>query len=149
MLSLLIASSIYLHHKNYFSITDAIGFLQNYPITAPAMFISLYALLSILLVPTLPLNLAAGMLWGWAWGAVLSLLGVVFGACIAFFMARYIGYDFIRNRLKDKHWHLLWSSIDSYGWKAVAFARINPVFPSAPLNYFFGLTKISCALTKK
>ena len=145
VLAAIMASASYLHYKGYYSLADAITLLEAHPIAAPAIFIVLYAVLSVLMLPTLPLNLAAGMLWGWAWGTVLSLFGVVMGASIAFFIARYVGHDFIEKHLQGKHWQMLWRLIESYNWKAVAFARINPVFPSAPLNYFFGLTNISFA----
>lgn len=145
MLSLAIGVSgaIYMHHRGYYSVAETLTFLRWHPLMAPLLFVALYALLSILLLPTLPLNLAAGVLWGWWLGTLLTLLGVVFGASCAFFIARYIGRDFVARRLQGKHWGMLWRVIEAKGWKAVAFARINPIFPSAPMNYFFGLTSIS------
>lgn len=141
-LALGILSAIYAHHHGHFSIAGALVFFQLHPIIAPFFFVMLYALLSVLLLPTLPLNLAAGMLWGWLWGTVLTLFGMVLGASLAFLIARYLGRVFVTQRLHGKHWQLLWRAIETRGWKAVAFARINPIFPSAPLNYFFGLTGI-------
>ncbi len=32
---------------------------------------------------------------------------------------------------------------DRNGWKFVAFARINPIIPTGPLNYLLGLTSLS------
>src|SRR4249919_2148560 len=32
---------------------------------------------------------------------------------------------------------------DQGGWKFVAFARINPIIPTGPLNYLLGLTSLS------
>lgn len=143
ILAIGIASAIYMHRHGYFSINEAVGFLRQHPVVAPILFVALYASLAVFLLPTLPLNLAAGMLWGWLWGTVLALAGVVLGASLAFLVARYLGRDFVTKRLHGKHWQLLWRAIETHGWKAVAFARINPIFPSAPLNYFFGLTHIA------
>ncbi len=134
--------AIYAQRQGYISFAATLAFLHSHPVFAPIAFVVLYALLSLLLVPTLPLNLAAGVLWGWFWGTVLALFGVVVRASIAFLIARYLGRDFVSRRLQGRAWQLLWQTIESRGWKAVAFARVNPIFPSAPLNYFFGLTAI-------
>lgn len=142
ILAIGIAGAIYAH-SGQFSVAETMGFFRQHPVIAPLLFVFLYALLAILLLPTLPLNLAAGMLWGWFFGAIFTLIGVVIGASLAFFVARYLGRDFVEKRLQGRHWQPLWRTIDANGWKAVAFARINPVFPSGPLNYFFGLTSIA------
>jgi len=34
-------------------------------------------------------------------------------------------------------------NVNEQGWKIIAFTRINPIFPTGPLNYFYGLTSIS------
>lgn len=138
-----IAGGIFMHHHGYYSPAETLEFLRHHSVIAPIIFIVLYVLLSIFLLPTLPLNLAAGVLWGWGLGTLLTLFGMVSGASIAFFIARYLGREFVTQNLRGKIWRMLWSAIETRGWKAVAFARINPVFPSAPLNYFFGLTGIA------
>ena len=143
ILAIGIGSAIYMHRHGYFSLTEALDFFRLHPIIAPLVFVALYTLFSVLLLPTLPLNLAAGVLWGWLWGTVLALVGVVLGASLAFLIARYLVRDFVTRHLYGKHWRLLWRAIETEGWRAVAFARINPIFPSAPLNYFFGLTGIA------
>ena len=35
--------------------------------------------------------------------------------------------------------------IDQNAWKVVAFVRLNPAFPSGPVNFIFGLTSINFA----
>lgn len=134
--------AVWAQRAGYVSPAEAIHFLRLHPVIAPALFIALYAIFAVFLLPTLQFNLAAGMLWGWFAGASLALVGVMLGASLAFLIARYLGRDFVVNHLHGKHWQLLWRAIESNGWKTVAFARINPIFPSAPLNYFFGLTGI-------
>ena len=34
------------------------------------------------------------------------------------------------------------NNVNESGWKIVAFTRVNPIFPTSLLNYFYGLTSI-------
>jgi len=119
--------------------------IDEYPVFAPALFVITYALLVALLIPTLPVNLAAGVLWGGFWGGVLATIGSALGAVLAFHLARTsLGKLFARkydNRLMN--WIIC--QIDENAWKVVAFVRLNPAFPSGPVNFIFGLTSINFA----
>lgn len=116
--------------------------IAEYPVFAPVLFVIGYALLVALLIPTLPVNLAAGVLWGGIWGGILATLGSALGALIAFFLARTsLGKPFAHkydNRLLN--WIIC--QIEVNPWKVVAFIRLNPAFPSGPVNFLFGLTSI-------
>ncbi len=125
--------------ERFFSLID------EYPVTAPIIFVIAYALLVALLIPTLPVNLAAGVLWGGIFGGVLATLGSALGAVAAFLLARTsLGKPFAHqydNRLLN--WII--RQIDENAWKVVAFVRLNPAFPSGPVNFIFGLTSINFA----
>jgi uncharacterized membrane protein YdjX (TVP38/TMEM64 family) len=58
--------------------------VNAYPLAAPLAFVPAYALASTFLIPTLPLNIAAGVLWGPIVGTFLALAGSVLGALTAF-----------------------------------------------------------------
>ena len=116
--------------------------LANYPRLAPILFVSTYTILSVVLVPTLPLNIGAGFLWGPLWGTFLSILGATSGAICAFLIARYLGGDYFNQQFRHSAWIWLRNEIDKNAWKSVAFTRINPIFSFGPLNYFFGITSI-------
>ena len=114
----------------------------DHTFSAVALFLLIYGLAAAAAIPTLPLNLAAGWLWGPVAGGVISALGAACGATIAFGAARTLFGQPLRRRF-DNHF-LSWAQeeFDSKGWRFVAFVRLNPVFPSGPLNYLFGLTSI-------
>lgn len=116
---------------------------RAHPIVAPAVFILIYALMVVLLIPTLPLNLGAGIIWGTAFGTLLTIVGFTIGATLAFLIARHLHIRKIAEQFGGGAWVWLESVVKDAGWKAVAFTRINPAFPSGPVNYFFGLTTIS------
>jgi len=119
-----------------------LGILQAYPVMAPALFLLLFVFMTVVLVPTLPLNLLAGFLWGPYWGSLASVVAATSGALCAFLISRYLAGDYCRRRFKNPAWLWLQDEIDRRGWKAVAFVRINPIFSSGPLNYYFGITPV-------
>ncbi len=144
MLSM-VAVFLYFRHTGYLTPDNVLLYLRQYPTLAPIMFMLIYALMVTFLLPTLPLNLAAGFLWGSLFGCALSIAAATLGASWSFLLARYLGRDFLEERFTNRAWRRLRHEIDKQDWKAVAFTRINPVFPFGPLNYYFGLTSISFA----
>jgi uncharacterized membrane protein YdjX (TVP38/TMEM64 family) len=131
-----------LRQYGYFAPDSIVWFLKSHPVIAPVVFAVVYAVMVMCLVPTLPLNLGAGLIWGPYWGGILTVIGAGTGAAVAFLAARYIVADYLNARFNNTAWFWLREEIHSKGWKAVAFTRINPVFPFGPSSYFFGLTAI-------
>ena len=115
----------------------------HYPIISIYLFILTYAILVIASMPTLPMNLAAGFFWGSVLGGIYATLGVTIGGWVSFTLAKSI----IGKKLTRKFDNRLISNVqqefDQNGWKYVAFARMNPIIPTGPLNYLLGLTSIS------
>lgn len=116
---------------------------DHYPISAVLLFMLVYAASVIAALPSLPLNLAAGFFWGGLAGGIYSTIGVTLGGWISFLAARWL----IGQPLAD-HFESIWvrkvqEEFDRNGWKFVAFARINPIIPTGPLNYLLGLTSLS------
>jgi len=116
---------------------------DNHPVGAVMLFILIYAISVIASVPSLPLNLAAGFFWCGLVGGVYSTLGVTIGGWVSFAVARWlIGQPFAETF--DNKWaRKVQREFDQGGWKFVAFARINPIIPTGPLNYLLGLTSLS------
>ena len=95
-----------------------------------------------LFLPGLPLTVAAGILFGPFWGVVYAITGATIGASIAFLIARYIGRDWVEQRITGERLKRLDQEVARHGWKVVAFTRLIPLFPFNMLNYAFGLTRI-------
>jgi uncharacterized membrane protein YdjX (TVP38/TMEM64 family) len=117
-------------------------FIQNNKILAPFLFIAFFILMNVSVLPTLPMNLGAGLLWGPFWGTLISVIGATCGAGCSFIIARYLAHDYCRKKLQNPKWLRLFNVIEGNGWKIVAFTRLDPIFASGPLNYLFGLTPI-------
>lgn len=116
--------------------------IDEYPVTAPIIFVIAYAVLVALLIPTLPVNLAAGVLWGGIWGGILATIGGALGAIIAFLFARTSLGQPLAKRYDNRLLKWMTDQLENNAWKVIAFVRLNPAFPSGPVNFLFGLTSV-------
>ena len=115
----------------------------QYPIISIYLFILTYAILVIASIPTLPMNLAAGFFWGSVPGGIYATLGVTIGGWVSFTLAKTIIGKKLTQKFDNKLVSNVLQEVDQYGWKFVAFTRLNPIIPTGPLNYLLGLTSIS------
>jgi len=127
----------------YFDEAAVFSRIERFSTFGPLLFIGIYVGASLLFIPTMPLNIGAGVLWGGLLGGVYSVAGSVLGAFLAFLISRTAFGKALTSKFDNKI--LLWLNKEMSGkpWKVVAFTRLNPIFPTALLNYLFGLTSIS------
>lgn len=116
---------------------------DNYPIGVILLFLGIYALSVIAVLPSLPLNLAAGFFWGGLMGGFYSTIGVTLGGWISFILARSLVGRPLTLNFQNKWARIIQIEFEKSKWKFVAFARINPIIPTGPLNYLLGLTSLS------
>jgi len=143
MIVLLIVGGVYLNQQGIFSADALKNILSRHPVAAPAIFLLIYAVAPALFLPSIPITLAAGFFWGPVWGVIFSITGATMGACLPFFLSRYLFQDAVKARIPEERWNWLQDKVSQHGWKAVAFTRLIPVFPFNLLNYLFGLTPIA------
>lgn len=146
ILSLLVALSIWIwlnYQSGAFSPMIIEQFRNEYPIWSVIVFILIYTISVITILPSLPLNLAAGFFWGGILGGIYSTIGVTFGGYISFLIARLLIGQPLAKQFENKWVVKVQKEFKRNGWKFVAFARINPVIPTGPLNYLLGLTALS------
>jgi uncharacterized membrane protein YdjX (TVP38/TMEM64 family) len=94
-------------------------------------------------VPSVPLDIAAGLTFGLFWGTLYVLIGAELGALIAFLIARRLGRPRLARRLPAA----AMASIDTLtarrGVRALILMRLLPVFNFDWVSYAAGLTSIS------
>jgi uncharacterized membrane protein YdjX (TVP38/TMEM64 family) len=117
--------------------TDQLGPL------APVCFIAAYVLGVVAFVPSLPMTVLAGLLFGPLWGTCYSSIASTLGACLAFVIARYAARDVV------EHWVGRWpvlARLDRatahHGFRLVMVTRLVPIFPFNVQNYAYGITGI-------
>lgn len=115
--------------------------VRSYGLWAPAAFVAVYTLATVLFLPGSVFALAGGALFGPMWGAVYNLTAATTGATLAFVVARYLASDWVANKSGGRLKQLI-DGVEAEGWRFVAFVRLAPLFPFNLLNYALGLTRI-------
>jgi uncharacterized membrane protein YdjX (TVP38/TMEM64 family) len=111
---------------------------------AKPAFVALHVLSVVAFVPSVLPTFAAGVVFGFAWGLPLTLLGAGLGAALAFWLGRTAARGWVERRFAhDPRFQALSRLARERGWKIVAMARLTPIFPFSIGNYAFGVTSIS------
>ncbi|HEY7391300.1 MAG TPA: TVP38/TMEM64 family protein [Bryobacteraceae bacterium] len=132
----------WLRKEGLLQLDTILRYRTAHPFAFVFLFISAYAVSVVFAVPTLPLNLAAGALWGPILGGVIAVAGMGSGAIAAFCAARFLFGQPLARRFDNRLVSWLQEEFEKSGWRFIAFLRLNPVFPAGPLNYILGLTSI-------
>lgn len=93
-------------------------------------------------IPSMPLDLAAGGVYGPFWGTVYAVLGAEIGAIISFSLARSLGHETIARWFK-RSILLCQRCRDRQLMLFVVFARLLPMFSFDIISYGAGLTAMS------
>lgn len=112
---------------------------------APVLFLLIYCMATLMLLPTMVLTLAGGAIFGPLLGTVLNLIGATFGAAISFLITRHLIYDWFSSK-KGERLDKLIAGVDQRGWMFVAFLRLFPIIPFNLVNYGMGITGIKFRL---
>ncbi len=116
---------------------DALG------VWGPLAFMLGYAIATLAFIPGSLLTLAAGALFGIAWGTLYVFVAASVGACAAFLVARYVARGTIERRLEgNPKFAAIDEAVGGEGRKIVTLLRLSPVFPFNLLNYALGLTQV-------
>ncbi len=117
------------------------SWLHRMGIWAPIIYILIYAIATIFILPSTPLNLSGGAIFGSLWGTVWTSIAAILAAMLSFGFSRTIGRKFVEQKLAGK-----WQSIDRemhHGGFFYMFAiRLLPLIPYGLVNFAAGLTSI-------
>jgi len=120
--------------------------LQNYrlqhPLTVLGVFVTVYTVVCALPIPAVAiLTLAAGMLFGFIDGLVVVSFSSAVGATLAFWLARYLGQEFVHKVLGKKITGVD-RELDNAGFIYATSLRLIPGIPFFVINTALGLTTI-------
>lgn len=111
---------------------------------APVVFVLVMAAAVVLPVPTFPLDVLAGEVFGPLLGTLYAVSGATLGAMVSFLLARWLGREFIARFLKG-HINFCRRCSDRLLTKVVFLARLVPAVSFDVVSYGAGLTKMSLA----
>jgi len=118
--------------------------IQSVGYLAPLLYLLIYSIAPVLLVPGWIITIAGGLAFGPLWGTVLTVVGATIGATLAYFVGRFLGRDFVTRLLKEKFKTI--ASLDeqaaSRGFEVIFFLRLIPLVPFNVLDYMAGISKI-------
>ncbi|MGC9527320.1 MAG: TVP38/TMEM64 family protein [Limnospira sp.] len=118
------------------------NWLDRAGIFAPILYIIIYTIATILLLPSSPLNLTGGAIFGLWMGTVWTSIAAIIAAIIAFIFTRTVGRKAVEKRLAGR-----WKAMDAEirrGGRFYMFAiRLLPLFPYGLVNFTAGLTSVT------
>ena len=135
------AAALAFFYRDRLNIAALDSLIKNAGFIGPVLFMSVYAVATILFLPGSVLTLAGGALFGPVWGTFYNLTGATLGATLAFLAARYLASDWVSRRAGGRLKQLI-DGVENEGWRFVAFTRLVPLFPFFLLNYALGLTRL-------
>ena len=123
---------------------DTLVWISGLGSVAPLIFIAIYILACVLLLPGAILTLGAGVVFGVVKGSIVVSIGSTLGATCAFLVGRYLARGWVSGKISgNEKFKVVDEAVAREGWKIVLLTRLSPVFPFNLLNYAFGLTKVS------
>ncbi|MBV1883194.1 MAG: FAD-dependent oxidoreductase [Pseudomonadales bacterium] len=115
---------------------------SDFPFLVAFGFLGIYILVTALSLPGATImTLAAGALFGFAWGVVLVSFASTLGATLAFLVSRYLLRDIIQAKFGDRL-QAINSGFEKEGAFYLFTLRLVPLFPFFVINLLMGLTSI-------
>jgi uncharacterized membrane protein YdjX (TVP38/TMEM64 family) len=115
--------------------------LQQMGVWAPIIYILVYAIATIFILPSTPLNLSGGAIFGSVWGTVWTSIAAVLAAVLSFGFSRTIGRKFVKQKLAGK-WQSLDREMEQGGFFYMFAIRLLPLIPYGMVNFAAGVTSI-------
>jgi uncharacterized membrane protein YdjX (TVP38/TMEM64 family) len=115
--------------------------LQQMGVWAPIIYILVYAIATIFILPSTPLNLSGGAIFGSVWGTVWTSIAAVLAAVLSFGFSRTIGRKVVEQKLAGK-WQSLDREMEQGGFFYMFAIRLLPLIPYGMVNFAAGLTSI-------
>ena len=116
-------------------------YVQNPVKTGLIFFISYILITGVSLPGAGIMTLAGGAIFGVVWGTILVSFGSVFGATMAFLIARYLFHDYIQHRFSHRLERIN-KGIREEGDLYLFTIRFVPIFPFFIVNTLMALTPI-------
>lgn len=130
-----------LHSLFHFSVRDVRVLIHSFgPWGAPAIVLMIAAIIVFIPIPTIPIEIVAGVVYGIVAGSLLALLGHMLGALIAFALSKRFGRPLLQRWLGERAVSKLDPLATRSGFWYVFYMRLLPLFDFKLVSYAAGLT---------
>jgi len=118
--------------------------IKQYGAFGPVVYVLLYMLASVFLIPCFPLSVGVRLIYGPLWGSVLVMIALSVSVSVCFCVTRIVGRKCVEERInKRKDFKLIKKGVDKQGYKMVVLTRIIPIVPTNIQSYAYGLSGVS------
>ncbi len=125
------------------ALKEALDWIRGSGWAGVGVFVLLYVVSTVFLIPGSALTLGAGAIYGVWGGFLLVSLASTLGATVAFEVGRTLARGWVQRVLEGRGQFLAVDrAIAKEGWKIVVLTRLSPIFPFNLLNYAMGLTGV-------
>jgi len=109
------------------------------------VFTAVYAISTVFCFPVGIFTVASGFIFGFWIGTLLSWLGSIAGAAMAFGLGQQLFHSYVEQHLVQSYprFPLLSKAISQNGWKIVFLVRFSPLLPFNVLNYLLSITDVT------
>ena len=115
--------------------------LAKMGVFAPIIYVVLYVVATLLILPSTPLNLTGGAIFGVWWGTVWTTIAALIAAIAGFVFTRFLGREYMRRKLA-RRWDAVDAEIRQGGLFYLFAIRLLPIIPYGIVNFTAGLTSI-------
>lgn len=136
------ATALAAYSLGRFDLEQLQGWLHSMGGWAPLLYIVLYTIATICVLPSTPLNLLGGALFGPWLGTLWTSVGAMIAAIVTFSFTRTIGRKAVAKKLSGR-WHTLDTEVRRGGLFYMVAIRLVPFMPYGLLNFAAGLTSVS------
>lgn len=145
LIALMVAGAIILESlatRNIIS-TEAIReYFYNLGISGHLLFFIALLLSVPLPIPSLPIIISGGYIYGLVMGTALTVLATIVGSALSFYLAQKLGEPFLERFVEKKQIIHFSSIFQKRGTWAIAISYALPFFPADEVSFILGLTKI-------
>lgn len=125
-------------------LSSALNWIEGLGVSGMVVFVILYIVACIFVLPGSVLTLGAGAIYGLPVGFALVSVGSTLGAGATFLIGRYLARDWVAEKVSgNRTFSLIDDAVAQQGWKIVFLTRLTPLIPFNVQNYGYGLTKVS------
>lgn len=119
------------------------SWIESLGFWGPLVFVLIYIIATVLVLPGAAMTPLAGLLFGLGWGTLWVVIGSNIGATISFLIGRYFAREAVAKRAaENEKFAAIDEAVGKDGWKIVGLTRLSPVFPFTLLNYAYGITRV-------
>jgi uncharacterized membrane protein YdjX (TVP38/TMEM64 family) len=115
--------------------------LEQAGIWAPIIYIVLYTVGTLLILPSTPLNLSGGAIFGAWMGTLWTTVAAIIAAIVSFAFTRTVGRAWVAQKFAGR-WEVIDAEMRQGGLFYMFAIRLLPLIPYGIVNFSAGLTSI-------